>query len=138
MPDAQLHFAAFLPFRRSGTEYEFYLQKRDMKAKRSPGLFGLFGGAVEDGEGLQAAMMREVYEELTYTPRMPKFFANYETSLGPVHVFVEEVRENFESLVDIQEGECGVFFTVAETGSLETAPIVKEAVADLNRTLHVS
>lgn len=45
---------------------KFLLQKRDkIPSIYFPGLIGLFGGAVEQGESYEKAMCRELYEELT-------------------------------------------------------------------------
>lgn len=103
--------ASFLPYRKTDAGYEFFLQKRDHHAKRFPGMFGLFGGGMDPGEAHEAAFLREVEEELTYTPTAYRYLGTMDRGGGTHHLYVAEVGPDFESQVDVQEGECGVFMT---------------------------
>ncbi len=53
----------------------YLLQLRDFKPKIIyPGHWGAFGGAVEEGESPEAAMSRELIEEIGYSPEAFNFF----------------------------------------------------------------
>jgi 8-oxo-dGTP pyrophosphatase MutT (NUDIX family) len=129
------HFSAFLPFRKRGNEYEFYLQKRSMNAKRGPGLFGLFGGHKEEGEMFIQTFLREIREELEYEPKNYQYFSRYETANGVVYVFIEEVNVDFDSKVHVNEGEYGKFFTAHQVKTLETSHAAGIAVREVNEYL---
>jgi 8-oxo-dGTP pyrophosphatase MutT (NUDIX family) len=102
-------FASLIPYRSRGREFEYYLQKRDAHAAVNPGVYGFFGGHVENGETPEDTLLREILEELVYAPTNHRYFSRYETASGIVHYYIEEVSDNFESLVHVQEGEFGRF-----------------------------
>ena len=53
----------------------YLLQLRDFKSSIIyPGHWGAFGGAVEEGESPEAAMSRELIEEIGYSPEVFNFF----------------------------------------------------------------
>ena len=55
---------------------KYVLQRRDEKAAVDfPGFVGLFGGAVEDHESPEAALVRELEEELAFAPTRVTPFA---------------------------------------------------------------
>ncbi len=110
--------AVLIPYRKEGTEWQFYLQKRDMNAPRSPGVFGLFGGGLDEGETFEEAFVREIQEELNYSPRAPRYFSRYEAAQGIFHVFIEEVGNDFESKVKVDEGEYGKFLSAREVETM--------------------
>ena len=105
-------WVGLVPYRKAGDSFEFFLQKRDLHAKRNPNLFGVFGGGIENGESLEETLSRELKEELAYTPKVAVYFSRYEHATGISHLFIEEVRENFESLITIHEGQYGKFLTL--------------------------
>ena len=111
-------YSSFLPYRRRGNEYEYYLQLRDTDIPLNPGLFGLFGGSIEPGEEVYPGMLREVAEELTYVPKAPVFFFRFEILRSILHVYIEEVDDAFEERVNVQEGQYGKFFTRTELREL--------------------
>lgn len=92
-----------------GDTFEFFLQKRDLVTKTNPGLLGLWGGGVEEGESIEAAVMREVSEELSYSPKQMTYYTHFESASNVLDVFIEEVGEEFENVVTIGEGEYGIF-----------------------------
>jgi 8-oxo-dGTP pyrophosphatase MutT (NUDIX family) len=106
--------ATYVPYKRSGSDILFYLQKREDDAERAPGRIGTFGGGIDEGEEILAGLYREVAEELTYIPKQPVYFSRYEFALSVFHVFIEEVDDTFESQVEVKEGEYGKFFSLAE------------------------
>lgn len=113
--------SVFIPYRVSNGRYEFFLQKRDEHAARAPGIFGMFGGGIDEGETYEEAFFREVKEELAYVPQKPIYFSRYETAIAIFHVYFEEVPADFESHIVVGEGEYGKFFTMDE---LQTNPQV--------------
>lgn len=116
--------ASFIPYRKRDGTLEFYLQKRDMNAPVHAGIFSLFGGGIERGEEVYAALIREVREELVYEPRHPVYFSRFETATKFFHVFIEDVDASFETSVDVQEGEYGKFLSSESTRN-------SEAVSDI-------
>lgn len=110
--------ATFFAYKRMGTDWTFYLQKRAPDAERAPDVFGMFGGGLEAGEEPIQALFREIKEELNYVPQNPIFFSRYETARSIFNVFIEEVGEDFESKVTVQEGEYGKFLTLPEIEAL--------------------
>jgi 8-oxo-dGTP pyrophosphatase MutT (NUDIX family) len=106
--------SSLIPYRKAGEGYEFFLQKRAATARNNQGLFGLFGGGLEQDETPEEGMYREISEELSYVPTRPIYFSRYETNKGIIHVFLEEVRDDFESKVVVGEGEYGRFLATDE------------------------
>lgn len=93
--------------------WEVYLQKRSKDAPRLPDYFGLFGGGIENDETPEQALEREMQEELAFTPQGYKLFKISEPPRDIKYIFILEVRDNFEELIVVQEGEYGMFFTEA-------------------------
>ena len=118
------HNSVLIPYRKRGTEFEFYLQKRDVDAKRAPNQIGMFGGGIEEEESIEQALFREIQEELVYTPTKPQYFSRYETARGVVHVFIEEVSGDFEARVEVKEGQWGKFFTLQEAKAGEDVTLL--------------
>lgn len=106
--------AAFIPFTRVNGTLFFYLQKRSKDAPRMPGKFGMWGGGIEEGETVEQAFYREIKEELTYVPVRPVYFSRFEHGHAILHLFIEEVTNDFETKVEVKEGEYGKFLSAAE------------------------
>jgi len=49
-----------------------------------PNHWGLFGGAVEEGESPEEALCRELYEELELVKQPSKLFAKFDFDLSPI------------------------------------------------------
>jgi len=108
------YVSALVPFRRTAAGPVFYMQKRDMNARASRGKYGLFGGGVEGEETAEEALLREIQEELRYTPTNHAFYSRFESSTNIAYIFFEEVDETFESKVTVCEGEYGKFLSPEE------------------------
>lgn len=129
-------YADFVAFRRSNRGLEFYLQKRDKEARINPSIFSLFGGSIQEGEGIQQAVQREIQEELRYVPRNLLYFSRFETATGVTHTFIEEVADDFESQVSVQEGQYGSFLTQGEIEySPEVALLAQLVIRHLSKKL---
>lgn len=94
-----------------------YLQKRDKTAKRAPGMLGLFGGGIEEGETPESALIREIKEELNFLPKDFDFLGQYQSASAIKYVFIMEVDDDFESKIEVREGEYGKFFEDKEIPS---------------------
>lgn len=124
-------------FEKNGTLY-FFMQLRDAHAKARPGYLGFFGGGLEGGESPEAAIVREVHEELCIDIS-PSFFKTFELPERVLHVFLLEVSENFKDSVTILEGEDGLFLSETE---MENHPkaldherhILREVISHLRTT----
>ncbi len=73
-------------------EGRFFLQRRDPGSRRFPGLWEFPGGKVEPGETAEAALRRELREELAWTPERVLPLAVVEHDYGSfrvqLHVFL--------------------------------------------------
>ena len=105
---------SFIPYRRRGSEFEFFLQKRSQNDSRHPGMVGVFGGGREKGESTEEALKREIREELQYVPRAAIYFCRYEHAIDVNDLYIERVGNDFESLVRVCDGDYGKFFTSEE------------------------
>ena len=75
----------------------YLMQLRDDKAGlRAPGHWGLFGGGVEPGESPRVAVIRELQEELEFTPDRVVWFA--ETIVTVPQFNVEPTHKIFFSI----------------------------------------
>ena len=110
--------ALLAPWRKTSQGIEVFLQKRSKTAKSLPNHFGFWGGGVEKGETPEAAMLRELQEELTITPSNYIFVGKFEFDEvkfkydGVVkYLWCMRVSSDFESTIDVREGQYGKFFT---------------------------
>lgn len=106
--------SALIPYKRNGGEVFVYLQKRSEHQERHAGFLAFFGGGAEDGENPEQTLIREIQEELSYTPKNYELLGRYEFSWGVSYVFAEEVGDRFEDDVKVNEGDYGKFFTEQE------------------------
>lgn len=103
-----------IPYKREGGEYVAYIQKRTKDAKRAPDMFGCFGGGVERDESPEEALIREIQEELTYTPVGYEYFGEYESERSKKFVYTLEIDDTFEKEIKVKEGEYGKYFSEEE------------------------
>lgn len=127
---------SLVAYRKRGDEYEFFLQKRDERAKTNPGQFALFGGGIEEGETPKEGMVREITEELGYIPINYRFFSRYEIANAILNVFIEEVPHDFEAHVVVHEGEGGKFLTLAELHEIKgVSPLARIIINQISEVL---
>jgi mutator protein MutT len=117
----------FIAYRFIHGQWALFVQKRTKDAPFAPGMFGIFGGRIEDGESPEIALFREIREELDYQPRSVQFFRKYNHKDFEQHVFVSEVGESFENEIQVLEGEYGKF--------LQESELLAEALMDVDRII---
>jgi 8-oxo-dGTP pyrophosphatase MutT (NUDIX family) len=98
-------------------------------------MFSMFGGGIEEGESPEAALFREVREELDYHPRDVIFFRRYEYSDYELNVFLSKVDECFESEITVLEGEYGTFLNEAELRAANVSEMDRTVFNDVLRWL---
>jgi 8-oxo-dGTP diphosphatase len=108
------------------------LQHRDANALRFPNLWGLVGGAIEEGESPEEAARREVYEEtgLTLTGMLTPF--KHFTWSEPAHtwyVFAVSTDANADDLV-LGEGQELRFVPPSDVFALDLVPPVRMVLTE--------
>jgi 8-oxo-dGTP diphosphatase len=92
----------------------YLLQLRDFKSSIIyPGHWGAFGGAVEKGESPEAAMNRELIEEIGYSPKKFNFFrkdykVQYELKLN-TFMFYSNINISHTKLNLMEGTDLGMF-----------------------------
>jgi len=112
----------------------YALQLRDDKPGIvGRGLWGLFGGALADGERPADGLTRELYEELEIRVAEPRMFWTFEgtseLSPGPKRwwFFDVDVTDSWAGHV-LHEGQAARVFGVEELAPLPMAPITREVL----------
>ena len=127
-----------IPYRFINGQYYLFVQKRSKDPPPSPHMYGMFGGGIEEGETPEAALFREVREELDYHPRDVIFFRRYEYSDYELNVFLSKVDECFESEITVLEGEYGTFLNEAELRVVNVSEMDRTVFNDVLRWLKAS
>jgi 8-oxo-dGTP pyrophosphatase MutT (NUDIX family) len=104
------------------SERRFLLQKRDRNPSiYFPGMWGLFGGACDDGEAPEQALVREVEEELVVSVASAQFIQrlNIQTDLLGAELrerwfFSTVFSPDMVSRMTLREGESYRFFALAD------------------------
>lgn len=110
--------SALIPYKkRKDNEIVVFLQKRDRNKKRLPDYFGFFGGGAENNENPEQTLKREIMEEMNFTPRGYEHRGQYNFERTIMDIFVLEVSDDFESKIQVNEGEYGRYFTKEEISS---------------------
>lgn len=104
---------------------EFLLQLRDEDPEI--GKWVLFGGGVEDGESPEAALAREIKEELGYQIKRADFFGEYKDRGIKQIIYVLRETVEIEDLV-LGEGAAMKFFMPGEIKDLAIGFNFKEIV----------
>jgi 8-oxo-dGTP diphosphatase len=93
---------------------QFLLQLRDdIPGIFYPGQWGFFGGHLEPEESPDAAVRRELWEEIGYVPPQVTLFRQYVENQVIRHVFYAPLTAAVEDL-DLQEGWDLGLFTIAD------------------------
>jgi mutator protein MutT len=130
--------SVLIPYRLINGQYCFFLQKRSKRGAPAPNLFGMFGGGIEQGETVEAALYREIREELDYQPHNVRFFRRYDYKHRELNVFLNEVGESFESEIRVLEGEYGKFFNESELREVNVSEMDRTVFNDVFRSLEAT
>ena len=117
MSQIKREVSLFVPYQINDGKVRLFMQKRDEKQERSPGFFAFFGGGVDEGESPEAALVREVREELDLDLVDHTFFGDYDTVAGVKHVYVLKVDDDFKNKITVLEGEYGKFLNEKDVAS---------------------
>ncbi len=104
------------------------LQLRDDKPTiYHPNHWGLFGGSLDPGETPQQAIVRELTEELCWTPPDPRFLFTWEEEMKPwvTYVFATPLTVAVEHLC-LTEGQALGMFTLNELTHLQLVPKIQQ------------
>ncbi|MDD4989844.1 MAG: NUDIX hydrolase [Candidatus Pacebacteria bacterium] len=116
----QRRCSIFVPYKKQENNIVVYLQKRSADTKRLPDYFGFWGGGIQKNETPEQGLLREVKEEMDYTPSDYHFFGKYifprreKNGYSEKFVFILEVKDSFENEIKILEGEYGKYFNEKE------------------------
>lgn len=108
---------------------EVLLQHRDDKPNIAhPGLWSLFGGSIDEGETIEDALVREVWEELEYSVKEKHLWLIASQPGATFYIFLVPLALPVENLV-LHEGQGFGFFNPQQ--ALETllvSPVAKYAL----------
>lgn len=89
--------------------HRFLMQLRDdIPGIVYPGSWGFFGGHLEPGETPEAALVRELQEEIHYTPPVLEKFACYQDAMVIRHVFAAPLTVSLDQLVLCEGWDLGL------------------------------
>lgn len=108
------HTSILIPYYFKDGELYVFLQRRSANAPRNPNSLGGFGGGLEGEENNEEALLREMQEELEYTPVNYSLLGTFETYHSISNYYIEEVNENFEEIVTVHEGKGGEWHKARE------------------------
>ncbi len=112
MPTTKRRTAVLIPYKIKNKGVFIFLQKRKQTAKRAPGKFGFFGGGADnENEKPEEVMLREIKEELNFTPQGFWFLGYYEFANKELSAYCQEVKDNFEKEIKVLEGDFGQWFS---------------------------
>ncbi|MCX6716001.1 MAG: NUDIX domain-containing protein [Candidatus Taylorbacteria bacterium] len=101
------HNSMLIPYRFKDGNLYVFLQRRSDDTPRNPDTLGGFGGGIEGEENNEEALLREMQEELEYTPKKHTLLGIFETDHSVSNYYIEEVNEDFEKGITVHEGKGG-------------------------------
>lgn len=105
----------------------YFLQLRDNYDDIPyPNSWAFFGGRLIEGEKPQAGLIRELIEELSFSPEDPKEFYrwyNSETNTQIIFFLVELLKK--EKFTNIKEGQGGSWFSKLDLNFISIAPDIR-------------
>lgn len=108
---------------------EVLLQHRDDKPNIAhPGLWSLFGGSIDEGETIEDALVREVWEELEYRVKEKHLWLIASQLGATFYIFLVPLALPVDKLV-LHEGQgFGLFDPQQALETLSVSPVAKYAL----------
>ena len=116
---------------------KFLLQLRDQKQGIFyPGVWGLFGGSVDDGEKPIDALKRELFEEIGLEIKDAKllFSWNHDKYNSILHFFLVPLTVELEKLC-LNEGQRMDLFSIEQINMLQITPSLKKNIHKIDQKL---
>ncbi|MFT5360083.1 MAG: 8-oxo-dGTP pyrophosphatase MutT (NUDIX family) [Candidatus Paceibacteria bacterium] len=96
-----------IPYYFNNEDLYVFLQRRSDEAPLNPGTLGGFGGGLEENENNEEALVREIREELEYSPKDYLLLETLETDYSISNYYIEKVDEDFAKKITVNEGKQG-------------------------------
>jgi len=95
---------------------EVLLQKKTLDYLLHPGMWGIFGGVIEEREDPKKAIIREIYEETGMTIK-PRFYTSRDYEHGNAKIFIAEIDD--ASQISLKEGAGFAFIDKKELNDIK-------------------
>jgi 8-oxo-dGTP pyrophosphatase MutT (NUDIX family) len=93
-----------------------------------PGHWGLFGGGIEEGESLEEALAREIWEELEYRVQHKELWLIAREARADFHMFLVPIDVEPQHL-NLHEGQGFGYFEIQEAlSTLKLPPVTRYAL----------
>lgn len=101
------HNSMLVPYYFKDNSLYIFLQRRTDDAPTNPNLLAVFGGGAENDENNEETLLREIQEELDYTPQNYSLFCMFEVNNCELYYYIEKVSEDFDKNIIVHEGKGG-------------------------------